>query len=97
VSIDYRTRCVVRNGAFDRIYYGITAADYNANLGAITLDAPEIALARDLCDTFDHSEGRGRQATGSWTQETTRHFFTQNMGRGDQAAWDNATAGRTRR
>lgn len=28
MNVDYRKRCVVSNGQFDRVYYGVTAQEY---------------------------------------------------------------------
>lgn len=78
MTVDYRVRCVVRNGGFDRIYYGITALEYVRNHN---YDIEDLQIL-DVVDTFD---SRGKcPGSGVEYAQPQRHFFTTAIGRHDE-------------
>lgn len=70
-DIDYRVRCVVPNGHFERIYYGHTAAEYVG---------PSAKNARDITDTF-MTKDLTHLPKVSHHEEQQKHFFTKNLKR----------------
>lgn len=96
-DIDFRVRCVVHNGNFERLYYGITASDYTTSdsTGPMLIRR---GLLRDVTDTFDHSEGRGKKPTFGWVEPSRpQQFFTSNLGRHDEVRLKRATTGSIRK
>jgi hypothetical protein len=90
-SIDYRVRCLVRNGPFDRLYYGITALEYVAGSAS---DGSEVY---DVRDVFDHSAGRGHLPGRPTLERPVRFFYTQGLGRHDEIKALDARKGVVRR
>jgi hypothetical protein len=72
-DLDFRKRCEVRRGAHSVLYYGLTAADYEMQMG--------FTDARNVTDTFDHSAGEGRRRSPWRVQEPPRYFFTPELGK----------------
>jgi hypothetical protein len=67
--VDYRVRCEVDNGPFVRIYYGVTAAEY---------DGPGAERPRDVkTDYANLSEGLGRMRAREPELPHQKFFFTE--------------------